>query len=63
MPEGGSGAEKIEVYYKGTKYQRLAYFTNCIGIILFLAYLIILKSNKDILPHKIKNIYLKIRNR
>lgn len=54
MPDDAEGTTQIEVYYKGTKYQKLAYFANCIGIVLLIAYLITLKKDNDILFSQIK---------
>ena len=59
MPEEKDGIATIEVYYKGTKYQKLAYFSSCVGVVSLIVYLIILKRDKDILSLVVR----KIRNR
>lgn len=53
MPKDAEGMTQIEVYYKGTKYQKLAYVTSIIGIILLIVYLVVLKGNKEILGKQI----------
>ena len=56
MPEEKEGTVAIEVFYKGTKYQKLAYFSSCVGVVFLIGYLIILKRDKDILSLMIKKI-------
>lgn len=44
MPPNASGAARIEIYYEGTKYQRLAYLSTMIGIIVLGIYVLIHKN-------------------
>lgn len=55
IPEEAEGTAQIEVYYGGTKYQKLAYLANVIGIILFLFYIVSLKKNIEIPFSKTEN--------